>query len=145
MSNQIRLGVIGMGNMGFAHAMSIAGGEIDGLSLAAVCDIDKSKAEAVGQIQKGIPFFTRYSDMLNAGLMDAVLIATPHPLHAQMAIDALESGMHVMLEKPADIAVSRVEQLNKTAEKSGKVFSIMLNQRTNPLFQKAREIVKAGS
>ena len=82
--------------------------------------------------------------MFNDKICDSVIIAVPHPLHAEIAVKAFDKGLNVMLEKPADISVSRVKKLNEAAKKSGKVFSIMLNQRTNPLFIKAREIVKSG-
>ena len=78
------------------------------------------------------------------GFVDCVIFATPHPTHAEIAIYALENGINVMLEKPADISVTKALRLNEVAEKSKKVFGIMFNQRTNPLFRKAREIVGSG-
>ncbi len=76
--------------------------------------------------------------------LDAVIIAVPHPLHAEIAMAALKAGKHVQVEKPVDISVSRAAALNEVAKATGKVFSITFNQRTNELFQKAREIVKSG-
>ena len=75
---------------------------------------------------------------------DAVIIAVPHPLHAKIAIEAFEYGKHVLVEKPMDITVSAAEKLCAAARKSGKVFAIMFNQRTNGLFREARRIVNSG-
>lgn len=140
----INVAVIGIGNMGSAHAVCIAKNEIKGMSLTAVCDISEKKLAAFSEQYPNIKGYTCYEELFNDKICDSVIIAVPHPLHAEIAVKALEHGLNVMLEKPADISVSRVKKLNEAAEKSGKVFSIMFNQRTNPLFAKAREIVKSG-
>lgn len=141
----LKTAVIGIGNMGFAHASCIANGEIDGMRLTAVCDTDIRKTKIFKEKHPQIKTFSDYKDLINSNIADCVIIATPHPSHAEIAIYALENDVHVMLEKPADISVSKVKVLNEVAEKSGKVFSIMFNQRTNSLFKKAREIVKSGA
>ena len=140
----IKVAVIGIGNMGFAHAACIAKNEIKGMSLTAVCDISEKKLAFFSEKYPNIKGYTSYEELFNDKICDSVIIAVPHPLHAEIAVKALKSGLNVMLEKPADISVSRVKKLNEAAEKSGKVFSVMFNQRTNPLFAKAREIVKSG-
>ena len=142
--DSIRVAVIGIGNMGYAHATCLAKKEIQGMCLAAVCDIDDNRLEAFREDYPWVKTFTDYNDLLQSGETDAVVIAVPHPLHAEIAVKALENNLHVMLEKPADIAVSKVKKLNEIAAKSGRVFGIMFNQRTNMLFQKAREIVQSG-
>ena len=140
----INVAVIGIGNMGFAHAACIAKNEIKGMSLTAVCDTTDKKLAEFSEKYPNIKGYTSYEELFNDKICDSVIIAVPHPLHAEIAVKALKSGLNVMLEKPADISVSRVKKLNEAAEKSGKVFSVMFNQRTNPLFAKAREIVKSG-
>ena len=141
----VKVAVIGIGNMGSAHAASIAKNEINGMSLTAVCDISHKKLETFSQKYPHIKCYESYEKLFEDKVCDSVIIAVPHPLHAEIAICAFKHGLNVMLEKPADIAVSRVQKLNEEAEKSGKIFGIMFNQRTNPLYQKAREIVKSGS
>ena len=140
----INVAVIGIGNMGSAHASCIAENKIKGMSLTAVCDISEKKLASFSQKHPDIKCFKSYKELFDAKICDSVIIAVPHPLHSEIAIKAFEHGLNVMLEKPADIAVSRVKKLNETAQKSGKVFAIMFNQRTNGLFEKAREIVKSG-
>ena len=141
----VKVAVIGIGNMGSAHASCIVKNEIKGMSLTAVCDISHKKLETFSEKYPHIKCYESYEKLFEDKVCDSVIIAVPHPLHAQIAICAFKHGLNVMLEKPADIAVSRVQKLNEEAEKSGKIFGIMFNQRTNPLYQKAREIVKSGS
>ena len=141
----VKVAVIGIGNMGSAHASCIVKNEINGMSLTAVCDISHKKLETFSQKYPHIKCYESYEKLFEDKVCDSVIIAVPHPLHAEIAICAFKHGLNVMLEKPADIAVSRVQKLNEEAEKSGKIFGIMFNQRTNPLYHKAREIVKSGS
>lgn len=141
----VKVAVIGIGNMGSAHASCIVKNEIKGMSLTAVCDISHKKLETFSEKYPHIKCYESYEKLFEDKVCDSVIIAVPHPLHAQIAICAFKHGLNVMLEKPADIAVSRVQKLNEEAKKSGKIFGIMFNQRTNPLYQKAREIVKSGS
>lgn len=143
MSN-IRTAVIGIGNMGSAHAACILNGDIDGMTLAAVCDIDSDKLCGFAAAHPDILIYDNYAEMLENEDIDAVIIAVPHRLHADIAEKALESGKHVLVEKPVDISVSKAEELNAAARKCGRIFGIMFNQRTNPLFVKARELVKSG-
>ena len=141
----LKVGVIGIGNMGSAHANCIARGEIGNLKLVAVCDLNSDKLARFKADYDYIDTYTDYNDLINKGGVEAVIIAVPHPLHADIAIAALNAGLNVLVEKPVDITVSKAQRLNSVAEKSGKVFAIMFNQRTNPLFRKAREIVKSGA
>ncbi len=130
--------------MGSAHLHCIAGGEIKGMSVSAVCDIN---CEKLKNAKAEFPRLSVYNDwraLLADSGVDAVVIAVPHPLHAEIGIAAFESGRHVLVEKPEDISVSAAERLNQAAVKSGKIFGIMFNQRTNGLFRRAREIVKGG-
>ena len=141
----LRSAVIGIGNMGSAHASCILNGEITGLSLVAVCDTDREKLDVFSKKYPYVAIFSDYKALIDLKIVDCVIIATPHPSHTEIAIYAFQNNIHVLLEKPADISVSKVKALNEAAEKSGKVFSIMFNQRTNPLFRKAREIFKSGA
>ena len=140
----IRVGIIGIGNMGSAHASCVDGGKIKGMELVAVCDPIPTRQEYCKNTFPQAKVYDNYSELLQDETVDAVIIAVPHPLHSEIASAALKAGKHVMLEKPVDIAVSKAKQLNKIAEESGKVFGIMFNQRTNDLFQRAREIIRSG-
>lgn len=142
--NGVKVGIIGIGNMGSAHLRMITGGNIPDMTVTAVCDIDTKKLNAARNTYPALSVFEDYTDLLKNSDTNAVIIAVPHPLHAKIAIEAFKYGKHVLVEKPLDITVSAAEDLCAAAEKSGKVFAIMFNQRTNGLFCKAREIVKSG-
>ena len=141
---KVRVGIIGVGNMGGAHAWQIACGNIPGMELTALCDNNPTHLESVKERFGDIPAFLDYNDLLKSGLTDAVIIATPHYLHPPIAIAAFERGQHVLSEKPAGVYVKQIRAMNDAAKKSGKIFGIMFNQRTNPLFAKARQIVQGG-
>lgn len=141
----MKVGIVGVGNIGSAHLAAIAGGQIQGFALGALCDISEEKRTELAEKYPTTPIYADYKEMIKGGAVDTVIVSVPHILHAEIAGYALAHGMHTLVEKPVDIAVSRAAELNAIAEKSGKVFCIMFNQRNNPLFQKAREIVKSGA
>lgn len=142
--NNIKVGIIGIGNMGSSHLKNIANGNIIGMTVTAVCDINREKTNSAKEKCPKLEVFEDYREFLKKADIDAVIIATPHPLHAEIAIASLESGKHVLLEKPEDISVSVAEKLNTVAQNCGKIFAIDFNQRTNGLFQEAHRLVKSG-
>ncbi len=143
--NELKVGIIGIGNMGSTHAKSIYEGNINRLKLVAVCDIDQNKLKLAKEQFPSVLTYEDFNELLNSKEVDAVIIATPHFLHTEIAIKAFEAGLHVLTEKPAGVRASDVLKMNAAAEKSNKVFGIMWNQRTNPLFQKAKELVENGT
>jgi len=145
MDKILKTAVIGIGNMGTAHAYAIYNGKVSGMELTALCDSDKERLEFCKTEFKEIELFDDWKKLCDSGAVQAVIIAVPHNKHCEIAKYALEKGLHVLVEKPVDISVSRAEKLNAIAKKSGKVFAIMFNQRTNALYAKAREIVKSGA
>lgn len=142
--DKVRVGIIGIGNIGSAHAHWIGDGKIPEMILTAACDINSEKREHLKKEYPSCRIFEDYQELLKSGLTDAVIIATPHYLHPVIAIDSFRAGQHVLTEKPAGVYTSIVRKMNEEARKSGKQFGIMFNQRTNPLFAKAREIVQSG-
>lgn len=142
--NKVRVAVIGVGNIGSAHTNSLYSGKISNAELAAVCDSDKNKEIILKEKFPDIKFYNDYNSVLNDKEIDAVIISVPHPMHSEIAIKALKAGKNVLTEKPADIRADKAQEVIKTAENSDKIFAIMFNQRTNPLFKKAKEIVSSG-
>ena len=141
---KVRFGVVGIGNMGSSHAKNLYDGKIENAQLIAVCDIDESKRKWAEENLVGVKVFSEYSELLSSDDIDAIIIATPHYLHPIVAIDAFKKNLNVLTEKPAGVYVQKVEEMNAEAEKSGKKFAIMYNQRTNPIFRKARELLLSG-
>ncbi|MFI2857392.1 Gfo/Idh/MocA family protein [Paenibacillus sp. JSM ZJ436] len=141
---KVRIGVIGLG-MGYNHARSLAEGKIKGACLAAICDLQPAKQEmARAELPPEVTIWSDAEAMMSSGEVDAVVIATPHYGHPQEAMAAFKHGLHVLIEKPAGVYTKQVREMNEAAAKSGKVFSIMYNQRCNPLYQKLREMIQSG-
>ena len=143
MSN-LKVAMIGLGNMGSAHAKHIFDGCVEHMELAAVCDIDPAKLDWAKENLGDVATYSDYHQLLDDHICDAIVIATPHYDHPVIAIEAFEKGYHVLCEKPAGVYTKKVREMNAVAEKSGKVFALMFNQRTNPLYQKVRELVQNG-
>lgn len=141
----LRFAVVGLGNMGSAHALSLAAGNIPEATLTAVCDIAPDRQQWAKEKLPGAAVFDTYEAMLDSGLAEAVLIATPHYFHPPMAIAAFAHGLHVLTEKPGGVQLSAVQEMCRRAKESGKVFGVMFNQRTHPLFRRAKEIVQNGA
>ena len=126
---KVRFGVIGIGNMGTSHSGWLVGNRIEGAELTAVCDIDEKRREwAKENLPGAVTVYDDYKKLLDSGKIDAVIIAVPHYLHPEIAIEALKRNIHTMVEKHPDVK-----------------FAMMFNQRTNPLYQKVKEILDAGT
>ncbi len=142
---QVRLGVIGIGGMGSGHARNIAEGQVPELKLTAVADIREERREwAKKELPEDVHIFEDGKALIDGGVCDAVLIATPHYIHPELVIYALEKGLHAISEKPAGVYTKQVREMNEAAAKSDKVFAIMLNQRTNCVYRKMKELIASG-
>lgn len=143
--NNIRMGVVGVGNIGSAHADSINENKISNMSLTALCDTDKEMQATLREIYPNCTIFSDYTDMIDSGAVDAILVSVPHKFHAEIAEYALKNGVNVLVEKPVDITVSAAKRLNEIAANSGLVFGIMFNQRVEPIFKEAKRIISEGN
>lgn len=141
---KIRAGVIGLGNMGTSHAKNIAEGKIPKMELAAICDIAPARREYAEKNFEGVPVFDNAEALYKSGLVDMVIIAVPHYDHCPLAIQAFENGLNVVVEKPAGVYTKAVLEMNEAAKKSGKLFGIMYNVRTNPVYQKVKQLIDSG-
>ncbi|QGQ95055.1 gfo/Idh/MocA family oxidoreductase [Paenibacillus psychroresistens] len=142
---KMRIGVIGIGNMGSAHALSLFKNEIAGAELTALCDAIPERLQwAKETFDESVQIFDHTEAFFASSSFDGIIIATPHYDHPELAIRAFELGLHVLCEKPAGVYTKQVRQMNEAAKASGKVFSMMYNQRTNPLYLKLKEMIDAG-
>ena len=144
MADKVRVGIIGLGNMGSGHLNNYAKGWMPEIEITAICDIDEKKIAPALEKAPGAKVFDNATDLINSGIVDAILICTPHYFHPPMAIEGLNAGLHVMSEKPAGVYTKQVRELNEVAAKSDKTFAIMFNQRTNCVYRKVREMVQSG-
>lgn len=143
--DEVRIGIVGISNMGLQHARYIIRGEIKGARLTAVCATKQSTIDAaMKELPEGTAGFTDYDAFLKSGLFDAVMIVTPHYSHPELTIKAFEAGFHVLVEKPAGVYTKQVLPMNEAAKKSGKVYSIMYNERANPVLSKLHDMIADG-
>jgi predicted dehydrogenase len=145
MMDVVRIGIIGIGGMGAHHAGYFRKGEVPGAEITAVADTDPKRLEwAAKELPEGVKRFDDSNALIESGEVDAVLIATPHYDHPPIAIAAFARGLHVLSEKPAGAYTKQVREMNEAAKESGKVFSLMFQQRTTPAYKKLKELFEAG-
>lgn len=146
MSEKIKLGIIGIGNMGSGHAKCVVGGECPDFELVAAADIKPQRLEwAKKELSPDINCFDTAEKMLDSGLINACMICVPHYDHPKYTIECLKRGIHVMTEKPAGVYTKQVREMNEEAKKHPDVvFGMMFNQRTNCIYRKMRELVQSG-
>ncbi|MDI3486644.1 MAG: UDP-N-acetylglucosamine 3-dehydrogenase [Methanolobus sp.] len=136
----LRVGVIGAGAMGKNHIRIYS--EMPGVELAGISDIDKDLVESLAQ-QYNTKAFTDYKEMLASGV-DAVSIVVPTKMHRQVAIDAIEAGAHVLVEKPIADSVENADAIIEAAEKKGLLVMVGHIERFNPAVIKLKEIIDSG-
>ena len=141
---KIRLGIIGCGNIGKVHTDNIVGGSCPEVELSAVCDLKKERLDEILEKKADVSVFYDAEEMMDSGKIDSVLVAVPHYDHPKYAIMAMKKGLNVLIEKPAGVYTKQVEEMNAVAKECNVVFGIMMNQRTNCIYRKMREIVKSG-
>lgn len=137
---ELRIGIVGMGNMGRAHSSSLLAGKIPRCRLTAVCDTNPDVLNANEQVAR----FTNVDEFLRSGTVDAVLIATPHYSHTTVGIKALKAGLHVLVEKPISVHKADCQRLIAAHTSKKQVFAAMFNQRTDPNYLKLREMIQSG-
>ncbi len=153
--NRVRLGIIGMGNIGSQHYTNILNGNCPEIFVTAVADTNpdrldwtKNKYKQYSKENPEIPepvLFSDASEMLMSGLIDAVIVSVPHYDHPRYAVEAFKCGLHVMCEKPAGVYTLQVKEMMAEADKHPELkFGMMFNQRTNCVYRKMKEILESG-
>jgi predicted dehydrogenase len=132
--------------MGSAHIRDIP--SLPNAELAAVCDIDRPKADLFAE-QNAVPAYYDYRDLLAKGGIDGVVIATPHYDHTPIAIEAMKIGLHVLTEKPIAVHTRDARKMIAAYESAkekhpGLVFAIMFQLRTYGFYQKIKQMIDAG-
>ena len=145
--DKVRYGIVGIGKPGTFYTKLFTKGKsiLKGAQLTAVCDIAEDRRKYAEENLKGVKVFTDYNEMFASGLIDAVMIETPHYFHSEIAIAAMKAGLNVLCDKPAGVYTRQVEEMNEEAKKHPDLlFGMMFNQRTNPLYIKAKQIIESG-
>lgn len=135
------IAIIGCGAIYQNHANAIK--NIDGLNLFAVCDIDENAAKSAAELYN-CKYYTDYKEMLSDEKIDCVHICTPHYLHSEMAVFAMEAGKDVLTEKPLCINMSDTKKMQEAAEKTGRRLGVCFQNRYNETSQKAKALLDSG-
>ncbi len=143
---KLRLGVIGIGNIGSAHCSRILNGETPEIELTAVADRNDARRNwAKNNLPQNVVIFEEGSELIKSGACDAVVVATPHYQHPTLAIEAFQNSLHVMVEKPAGVYTLQAREMIAEADKHKELsFGMMFNQRTNCLYRKMHEMIHNG-
>jgi predicted dehydrogenase len=143
---KIRLGIVGIGNIGSSHAKTLMAGKCPEFELAAVADTNPDRLTwAKETLGDSIRTFATAEEMFDSGVIDACIIAVPHYAHCKLAIACMERGIHVMVEKPAGVYGLEVRRMNEIADQHPDVvFGMMFNQRTNHIYRKIKELIDSG-
>lgn len=139
--NKVRTALVGCGKVGHIHAAALRGlGEAD---FVAVCDTSAERARTFAD-QYGARPFTDVATMLREARPEAVLIATPHPLHAAPAILAAEAGAHVLVEKPMAANLADCDAMLAAAHKAGTWLSVISQRRLYEPVRRMKAAIDAG-
>jgi predicted dehydrogenase len=143
---KVRYGIIGLGNQGSYYTKIFKSGDVKNGVITALCDNNPKKIEIIKERYDlaEVKFFSDYIEMLDSGLCDVIIVATPHYDHPKMVVTCLEKGLHVICDKPAGVYAKQVKEMNAEAAKHEKLFGMMFNQRTNCTYKKMREMIKNG-
>jgi predicted dehydrogenase len=138
---KLRLGIIGLGNIGQHHFAYLSSGKVARAEVVAVSDAVASKLDKY----KPLKVFTHGEELIGSGLVDAVIIATPHYQHTTLGIAALNSGVHAMVEKPISAHKADAEKLIAAHERNPKVvFAGMFQLRAEPRYLKIQKLIRSG-
>ncbi len=147
----IRMAMLGMGNQGCKYAEIITEQLKGRMEIAAVTRIRPADQERMKRLlPSDIPVYASVEELLDAvekGVLevDAALIATPHIAHERQTVAALRLGLHVLCDKPAGASCAQARRMNEEAARHALVYAMIFNQRTNPIYQRLRQIVAEGT
>ena len=134
--------VIGCGDISTVHFEALSA--VGGAELVAVCDTNPERLEPAAP-PHGVPGYADYLDMLQKVRPDVVHVCTPHHLHASVAADCLERGVHVIVEKPLAHTLEEGQRLIEVAERSAAKIGVCFQNRYNATSQAMRELLDGGT
>lgn len=138
----MRLGIIGCGEIGVVRAAAAA--EVPSLEISAFSDVDRTRADTASA-RYGGAVEPDWRKLVERADVDAVVISTPPHLHAEMGIAALESGKHVLCEKPLARSPAECRRMVEAADRYGRFLATGFNYRFYPSIEKARSLVDSGA
>lgn len=139
---ELHAAVIGCGLISKNHLKALK--NVKQASCAAVCDIEREKAEKAAEQYGSAKIYTDYHEMLADPDIDVVHICTPHFLHAQMAVDALKAGKHVLCEKPMALSEEDAKAMMAARDEAGKQLAVCFQNRYNEASVYMKELLESG-
>lgn len=143
-AGKVRLGIIGLGNIGKLHADYLLAGRVNGGVLTAVCTSSPEKQKTYAA--HGLKIFGHYEALLKSGDVEAVLVCTPHYQHPEIGVAAFKSGLHVLMEKPVaahKVAAQKLIAVHRRRPEL--VFAAMYQMRTEPRYRIIRKLIQDGT
>jgi len=141
--NEVRVGIIGLGNIGRHHAGYLLEGKVNRARLTAVGSSSPDKLASFAE--KGVRVFGDAKELIGSGLVDAVIVATPHFQHTSVGIAALEAGLHLLVEKPIAAHKADAERLIAAHQRNRNLtFAAMFQMRVEPRYQRIRALITGG-
>ncbi len=140
---EVRVGIIGVGNIGRHHAGYLLEGRVKRARLVGLCRV--AAHEEAAYAGRGLKLYPNAEAMIRSGDVDAVIVATPHYQHVTLGIEALQAGRHLMVEKPIAAHKADAERLIATAAAHPElVFGAMFQLRVEPRYLKLRQLITSG-
>lgn len=145
---ELRIGIIGVGNMGSRYAVMLQNGEISGAVLSAVTRVREANRQRLSSaLEAGVPEYQDADALWEAVesgelILDAVIIATPHYDHEKQAVRAFLLGLNVLCEKPAGVYSAQSRRMMDAAGEN--VYGMVFHMRSMPIYQRLKEIVEGG-
>jgi predicted dehydrogenase len=137
----VRVGLVGCGKVGTIHAAALK--SLPEAEFVAACDASRERVEAFAA-KYGVMPFADVSTMLRDGGVEAVIVGTPHPLHAGPTVRAAEAGVHVLVEKPVAASLADCDAMLAAARKSGVTLGVISQRRFFEPVQRIRAAIDAG-
>lgn len=139
----LRFALIGFaGVIGATHIAALK--QIPEAAIVGLADIDAERG-STRAAEAGVPFFVDHHKMLKETQPDVVVACTPHPFHPELAIEAMEMGMHALVEKPMAIEVAAADEMIAVAARTGRILAVNYQQRLRASIEKAKELIDAGA
>lgn len=140
--NGLRYAIIGAA-AGIATTHLAALAQIPGAQIIGMADIAEERG-AARAAEYHCPFFSDHQVMLAELKPDVAVITTPHPFHAPLAIESMQAGAHVLVEKPLAVEVAAGDAMNEAADRTGKILAVSFQQRFRPAIEHAKQLISAG-
>jgi UDP-N-acetyl-2-amino-2-deoxyglucuronate dehydrogenase len=138
----VRVGLVGCGKIAAIHGGALV--KLPEAEFVACCDVDETRARAMADAH-GVPHvFSDVHALVGSGLVDAVLVCTPHPSHGAVVEAAAAAGVHVLCEKPISTELADADRMIAAAEEAGIIFGVIFQRRFWPAAQRIHEAIENG-